>query len=107
MGVDESAHLLQGPEGSLVTLAILRAPAPARAVTVRREHVEVPSIEEVRMLDATAGIAALKLTSFQKTTAADLEAALRRLDAAGMRALTKTSTTRPVAPAPGGCRWWC
>ena len=87
LGVDEAAHLLQGPEGSLVTLAILRAPAPARAVTVRREHVEVPSIEDVRMLDASAGIAALKLTSFQKTTAADLEAALRRLDASGMRAL--------------------
>jgi carboxyl-terminal processing protease len=87
MSVDEAAHLLQGPEGSLVTLAILRAPAPARAVTVRREHVEVPSIEQVRMLDSAAGIAALKLTSFQKTTATDLEAALRRLDAAGMRAL--------------------
>lgn len=87
MSVDEAAHLLQGPEGSLVTLAILRAPAPARAVTVRREHVEVPSIEQVRMLDASAGIAFLKLTSFQKTTAADLEAALRRLDAAGMRSL--------------------
>ncbi|MFM7183349.1 MAG: S41 family peptidase [Planctomycetota bacterium] len=87
MGVDEAAHLLQGPEGSLVTLAILRAPSPARAVTVRREHVEVPSIEQVRMLDPAAGIAGLKLTSFQKTTAADLEAALRRLDAAGMRSL--------------------
>jgi carboxyl-terminal processing protease len=87
LSVDEAAHLLQGPEGSLVTLAILRAPSPARAVTVRREHVEVPSIEDVRMLDATAGIAALKLSSFQKTTAADLEAALRRLDAAGMRSL--------------------
>ena len=56
-------------------------------MTVRREHVEVPSIEDVRMLDTTAGIAALKLSSFQKTTAADLEAALRRLDAAGMRSL--------------------
>lgn len=87
LSVDEAAYLLQGPEGSLVTLAILRAPAPARAVTVRREHVEVPSIEDVRMLDTTAGIAALKLSSFQKTTAADLEAALRRLDAAGMRSL--------------------
>ena len=87
LSVDEAAHLLQGPEGSLVTLAILRAPAPARAMTVRREHVEVPSIEDVRMLDTTAGIAALKLSSFQKTTAADLEAALRRLDAAGMRSL--------------------
>ncbi|MFM7207377.1 MAG: S41 family peptidase, partial [Planctomycetaceae bacterium] len=87
MGVDAAAHLLQGPEGSLVTLAILRAPSPARAVTVRREHVEVPSIEDVRMLDAASGIAGLKVTSFQKTTAADLEAALRRLDAAGMRSL--------------------
>jgi carboxyl-terminal processing protease len=87
MSVDEAAHLLQGPEGSLVTLAILRAPAPARAVTVRREHVEVPSVEHIRMLDPAAGIAALKLTSFQKTTAADLEAALRRLDSMGMRSL--------------------
>ncbi|MFN9959465.1 MAG: S41 family peptidase, partial [bacterium] len=29
----------------------------------------------------------LKLTSFQKTTAADLESTLRRLDQAGMRSL--------------------
>ncbi len=87
MGVDEAAHLLQGPEGSLVTLAILRAPAPARAISVRREHVDVPSIEDVRMIDPTAGVAYLKLTSFQKTTAADLESNLRRLDASGMRSL--------------------
>ncbi|NBW97254.1 MAG: S41 family peptidase [Planctomycetia bacterium] len=87
MGVDQAAQLLQGPPGSLVTLAVLRAPSPARAVTVRREHVEVPSVEDVRMLDAAAGVAYLKVSSFQKTTAADLEAALRRLDAAGMRSL--------------------
>lgn len=87
MGVNEAAALLQGPEGSLVTLAILRAPSPARAVTVRREHVEVPSIEDVQMLDPVAGIARLRISSFQKTTAADLEAALRQLDASGMRSL--------------------
>lgn len=87
MNVDEAAQLLQGPEGSVVTLAVLRAPSPARAVTVRREHVEVPSIENVRMLDPAAGIAYLKISSFQKTTAADLESALRRLDMAGMRSL--------------------
>jgi carboxyl-terminal processing protease len=87
MNVDEAAQLLQGPEGSVVTLAILRAPAPARAVTVRREHVEVPSIENVRMLDPAMGIGYLKISSFQKTTAADLETALRRLDVAGMRSL--------------------
>jgi len=87
LSVDEAAQLLQGPEGSLVTLAVVRGPAPARAVTVRREHVEVPSIENVRMLDTAAGVAYLRITSFQKTTAADLEAALRRLDMAGMRSL--------------------
>jgi len=87
MGVDEAAHLLQGPEGSLVTLAVVRGPGAARAVTVRREHVEVPSIEEAAIVDAAAGIARIRLTTFQKTTAADLTNALRQLDAAGMRAL--------------------
>jgi len=87
MGVDEAAHLLQGPEGSLATLAILRAPAPARAITVRREHVEVPSVEVARIADQDSGVAYVKVASFQKTTAKDLEAALRRLDAAGMRSL--------------------
>lgn len=87
MSVDEAAHLLQGPAGSLVTLAVVRGPGAARAVTVRREHVDVPSIEEAVIVDAATGIARIRLTSFQKTTAADLDAALRRLDAAGMRAL--------------------
>jgi carboxyl-terminal processing protease len=87
LSVDEAAHLLQGPEGSLVTLAVARGPGAARAVTVRREHVEVPSIEEAAIVDPAAGIARVKISSFQKTTAADLDAALRRLDAAGMRAL--------------------
>ena len=87
LSVDEAAHLLQGPEGSLVTLAVARGPGAARALTVRREHVEVPSIEEVAIVDTSAGIARVKISSFQKTTAVDLDAALRRLDAAGMRAL--------------------
>ena len=87
LSVDEAAHLLQGPEGSLVTLAVTRGPGAARAVTVRREHVEVPSIEEIGIVDGSTGVARVKITSFQKTTAADLEAALRRLESAGMRSL--------------------
>ena len=87
MPVDAAAQLLQGPEGSLVTLAVLRNAGPARAMTVRREHVEVPSIEDVRFLDQVAGVGYLRISSFQKTTAADLDAALRRLDSAGMRSL--------------------
>ena len=87
MGVDAAAQLLQGPEGSLVTLAVLRGPAPARAITVRREHVEVPSVEAARIVDQAAGVGYLKISSFQKTTAAELDQAMRKLDAAGMRSL--------------------
>ncbi len=87
MSVDESAQLLQGPEGSSVTLDIVRGAAAAGRVALRREHVEVPSIEDVRMLDTGAGVGHLKISSFQKTTATDLASALRRLDAGGMRSL--------------------
>lgn len=87
MGVDAASQLLQGPEGSVVTLAIGRGPGPARAMTVRREHVDVPSVEDVRMIDPTYGIGYLRIGSFQKTTASDIESALRRLDSAGMRAV--------------------
>ena len=87
MSVDEAAELLQGPEGSLVTLAIVRGVGPARALSVRREHVEVPSVENIQILDATSGVGYLRISSFQKTTVRDLENALRKLDAAGMRAM--------------------
>ena len=87
MHVDAAAQLLQGPEGSRVTLAVLRGVGPARAMTVRREHVEIPSIENVELLDRVNGIGYLHITSFQKKTASDLDAAMRQLDAAGMRSL--------------------
>lgn len=73
MSVDEAAELLQGPEGSLVTLAIVRGVGPARALSVRREHVEVPSVENIQILDATSGVGYLRISSFQKTTVRDLE----------------------------------
>ena len=85
--VDAAAQLLQGPEGSRVTLAVLRGVGPARAMTVRREHVEIPSIEDVELLDRMNGIGYLHITSFQKKTASDLDTALRQLDASGMRSL--------------------
>ncbi|MBU6275601.1 MAG: S41 family peptidase [Planctomycetes bacterium] len=87
MHVDAAAQLLQGPEGSIVTLAVARGGTAAQGVVVRREQVEVPSVEDVKIVDPAAGIAHVRISSFQKTTAADLERALRHLDAAGMRAL--------------------
>ena len=87
MHVDAAAQLLQGPEGSRVTLAVLRGIGPARAMSVRREHVEIPSIEDIELLDRVNGIGYLHITSFQKKTASDLDTAMRQLDASGMRSL--------------------
>ena len=77
MHVDAAAQLLQGPEGSRVTLAVLRGVGPARAMTVRREHVEIPSIEDIELLDRTNGIGYLHITSFKTKTASDLDTAMR------------------------------
>jgi carboxyl-terminal processing protease len=58
-----------------------------REVTVRRASVEVPSLENVKILDPATGVAYVKIPAFQKTTATDLEQALWDLHGKGMRSL--------------------
>ncbi len=87
LSTDRAANLLQGPAGSLVQLTLLDAEGRTRTVTVRRERVEVPSVDEVQIVDRSQGTGYLKLTCFQKTTAQDLDAALWSLHQAGMRSL--------------------
>jgi carboxyl-terminal processing protease len=84
---DQGANLLQGPEGSQVTLTVAAPGEPARQTTIRRQRVEVPSVDQVQTLDAAQGIVYLKLTCFQKTTRRDLEDALWQLHREGMRSL--------------------
>ena len=84
---DQAANLLQGPEGSVCSL-VLAAPGEAdRQLSVRRQRVEVPSVDQVRIVDDKQGVGYLRLTCFQKTTRRDLEAALWRLHRDGMRSL--------------------
>ena len=84
---DQAANLLQGPEGSVCNL-VLAAPGEAdRQLAVRRQRVEVPSVDQVRIIDEKQGVGYLRLTCFQKTTRRDLEAALWRLHREGMRSL--------------------
>ena len=64
-----------------------RRARPTRQVAVRRQRVEVPSVDQVRIIDPQQGVAYLRLTCFQKTTRRDLEAALWRLHRDGMRSL--------------------
>ncbi len=84
---DQAANLLQGPEGSVCKL-VVGAPGEAeRQLAVRRQRVEVASVDQVRIIDEKQGVAYLRLTCFQKTTRRDLEAALWRLHRDGMRSL--------------------
>jgi carboxyl-terminal processing protease len=84
---DQAAELLQGAAGTTVEVVAVTGDAPSRRVTMRREHVEVPSIEDARIADAGTGIAYLKLTCFQKTTTSDLDTALWNLYRQGMKSL--------------------
>jgi carboxyl-terminal processing protease len=84
---DRAANLLQGEEGTTVKLTVAGAPGATREVTLKRQRVDVPSVDEAQILDQGQGIAYLKLACFQKTTAHDLEAALWNLDRMGMKGL--------------------
>ncbi len=101
MSTDEAASLLTGEEGTAVRVHVLPVHAVAKAnrslsapttrqefdVDVRREHVDVPSLEKVSIVDAAYGVAYARIPVFQKTTSRDLEQALWDLHAKGMRTL--------------------
>ena len=87
MSTDLAANLLQGEEGTLVTLVVAGSDNRERQVTVRRRRVEVPSVDQVSMIDRERGIGYFRITSFQKTTLRDLDAALWKLHREGMQSL--------------------
>jgi carboxyl-terminal processing protease len=86
MNTDQAADLLQGPEGSQVEVTIVNSTG-TRRLNVRRAHVEVPSVDDVKIVDKEYGIGYLKLTCFQKTTSRDLDVALWKLHREGMKSL--------------------
>jgi carboxyl-terminal processing protease len=87
MSTDEAASLLTGPEGSMVRVTVNSPGQSPRELTVGRASVEVPSLEDVKILDPATGVAYVRIPAFQKTTAADLEQALWTLHGQGMRSL--------------------
>jgi len=87
MNTDEAADMLQGPEGSVCRVTVVHPGTQARNIAVRRAHVDVPSVDEVQIIDREYGVGYLKLTCFQKTTSRDLDTALNKLHRDGMRSL--------------------
>ncbi len=84
---DTLADMLRGAEGSQVEVAVQSGDGQARTLRLTRRRVEVPSVVDVKMVDAEQHIGYFKLTSFQKTTSRDVDAALWKLHDAGMRHL--------------------
>jgi len=81
------ADMLRGEEGSQVRVEVLGKNGQTRSLLIARRRVEVPSVDDVKMIDEEYHIGYFKITSFQKTTPRDVDAALWKLHEKGMRSL--------------------
>jgi carboxyl-terminal processing protease len=84
---DVAAELLRGEAGTTLDLVLRSGDQPARAVRLQRQLVPVPSVSEPRFVDERSGIAYLQLLAFQETTVQELDLAIAKLQASGMRLL--------------------
>ncbi|MCH9656170.1 MAG: S41 family peptidase [Planctomycetes bacterium] len=88
MTTDQAANLLRGASGSQVVLELENPDSGVtRTAKAVRKAVQVKSFPIVKMIDKENGIAYIKMTGFQKTSASELDAALRKLHGEGMRSL--------------------
>ncbi len=83
----KAADLLKGVEGSKVEVVLVGNDGSVRRMSLTRRRVIVPSVEDVKILDQQSGIGYLRIRSFQKNTADDVEKALWQLHSQGMRRL--------------------
>lgn len=88
MSTDEAAGRLKGTPGSRVRLDLsgLTA-ADRRTVNVTRRAVQVKSIPIAKIVDESRGIGYIQMTGFQKSSPAELDEALQKLNRQGMRVL--------------------
>lgn len=96
VGSESAADLMRGPEHTYVAITLDRGDGP-QTIKLERQRVEIPSVDQVGIVDAQAGVGYIRLTNFQKTTARDFDAALWKLFRDGMR-----SVIVDVRGNPGG-----
>ncbi len=85
---DAAAGMLQGLEGTRVVVDVQRpAGGSPRRLALTRRAVVVKSIPVAKIIDRTNGVGYIQMTSFQKSTVQELDAALQDLRQQGMRAL--------------------
>lgn len=84
---DTLADMLRGQEGTPVAVSVRNSRGAIQSLRLMRRRVEIPSVEQVKIIDPQFGVGYFKLTSFQKTTSRDVDAALWKLHEQGMRQL--------------------
>ncbi len=87
VSTEQAANLLQGEAGTLANLSLADPTGKPRQLAVRRERVEVPSVDEVKILPSTDHVGYVRLTCFQKNTTQELDNALWALHRDGMKSL--------------------
>ena len=86
IGSEKAADMLRGPENSFVELTVARNKSHQK-LRLERQRIDIPSVEDVSIVDSEAAVGYIRLTNFQKTTPRDFDNALWKLHRQGMRSL--------------------
>jgi len=105
MSTDCAVKSITGPEGTEVTLTIVRAADnEANDITLNRARINVPSVQGLEktetdkwryMIDERNGIGYVQITSFDSRTAESFEDALCQLEAEGLKGLILDLRSNP------------
>ncbi|QDT34271.1 S41 family peptidase [Thalassoglobus polymorphus] len=87
MSTEEAASLLSGTAGSQVQLKIQRENAAPFSVRCVRREVKIKSVAVAKIIDSQNGIGYIQMTGFQQNTTQEMDDALRKLSAQGMKML--------------------
>jgi len=87
VGSEKAADMLRGVVNSYVSITVERNGMKTQTVRLQRRRVDIPSVDDVQIIDTSTGVGYIRLTNFQKTTGRDFDEALWKLQKQGMRSL--------------------
>jgi carboxyl-terminal processing protease len=98
MPAESAAQLLKGEIDTTIDVEVSSEKQPPRLVQLKRQAVFVPSVMEPRFLDERREIGYVQLIAFQESTGLELDDAILRLQAAGMKVLILDLRGNPGGP---------
>ncbi|MEM9410008.1 MAG: S41 family peptidase [Planctomycetota bacterium] len=86
-GSEKAADMLRGIEGSFVSVTVERDGIQPQSIRLQRRRVDIPSVEDIKIIDEENKVGYIRLTNFQKKTTRDFDSALWKLHSQGMQSL--------------------